>query len=76
MNAIQRQFPVLNYDNDQHHTSESLFHITLLENSEESIAINLKDKKGKRYLATLGADDQEINQGSFITTICIDFETK
>ena len=42
VNTIQRQLPVLCYENDQYHKSEALFHLKVLEENDESVSIDLE----------------------------------
>ena len=56
--------PDLKYENESFHEHDILFHIKLLESNTESVKLSYPNIT--RYLATVGADDQELNQGTFI----------
>ena len=61
--TLNRFFPTLEYPREEFHDNEILFHITILQNSVESLIIQFDGCL--RYPVTLGIDDQEINPGTF-----------
>ena len=61
---VQKKFPALNYENEVFHKTELLFHLKLLTKDDECVKITYPSIT--RYPVTLGIDEQEINQGTFI----------
>ena len=57
--------PNLQYDNETNHPSEILFHIQALDSSEDSFKFVFSESV-IRYPVMAGADEQEMNQGTFI----------
>ena len=64
LTTISHKVPLLNYNPEVYHKEEHLFQIRILEKNMQSVMIYFE--KAKRYLVTLGADDQELNQGTFM----------
>ena len=65
VNTIQGMLPHLDFESEQFHASEVLFHIKVLEKVGDR-SLKLCFEGITRYMVTLGIDEQEINQGTFI----------
>ena len=61
---LQHVLPKLIHENKTKHKNESIFHLKLLEKTESSSVIEFP--LVKRYPATLGIDEQELNSGVYI----------
>ena len=61
----QSMLPNLKHENKTFHTSELLFHIKVLERSNESLSLTFPSGV-IRFPVTAGIDEQEINQGTYI----------
>ena len=64
LSTISKIFPLLNYNPQVYHKEEHLFHLKILQKNSCSLKVVFPNTV--RYLTTLGADDQELNQGAFI----------
>lgn len=62
----QKKLPPLNFENEVWHQSEMLFHLTFKEELQSSVVMTFSESKVLRIPITLGIDDQENNQGTFI----------
>ena len=62
--SLQHALPDLCFERETFHDNEVIFHLKLLEKTENSIKFDFGNVK--RYPVTLGIDEQEINQGTFI----------
>ena len=65
LTTVDRFFPKCLYSSEQYHRREILFHLRILENTQESLKICYDDDSCISFPITLGADDQEINPGTF-----------
>ena len=64
LSTLAHKFPLLNYSPQIYHREEHLFHIKILQKNSTSVKIVFPNVV--RFLITVGADDQELNQGTFI----------
>ena len=62
--TIQSMLPSLSYESEVFHKTEVLFHLKLLSKLEETIKLSYPGVT--RFPVTLGIDEQELNQGTFI----------
>lgn len=62
--TLNRFFPTFEYLREEFHDTEIMFHITVLQNCNESVLILYNGCL--RYPITLGIDDQEINPGTYV----------
>ena len=64
LSTLSHSFPLLNYKPQVYNKEEQLFQIQILEKISQSVKIGFD--KVMRYMVTLGADDQDLNRGTFI----------
>ena len=64
LTSLQHVLPKLIHENKTRHKKETIFHLKLLEKTLTSSVINFP--LVKRYPATLGIDEQELNSGVYI----------
>ena len=62
--SLERWLPVVSMDNEQLHKIEHMFHLKFLQDNSD--AIKLLFDNVVRYPVVIGADEQEINQGTFV----------
>ena len=60
----QKNLPPLNYDSQQWHPTELIFHIKCMQQNDRSVFVEYPNVK--RFLTTMIIDEQELNQGAFV----------